>query len=219
MAQVSVREVLPQMSMPTTPVIMGWVVVFQVGLLISYLLSTDARITDPLFLLYPFIWINASLLALLRTDRPVGSTRRRIGAGVVAISYFGMLGYFGGLFGAGVEQMPLHLNWGPPPGYGPALIWDTGTVNLILEPFKVIGYLTLAYFVYATILDAAAGAIPGILGLFSCISCSWPIIGTIATSLFGSSSAVAAFAIGNSYGVGTLVFVSALALLYYRPLV
>ena len=139
MAQVSVREILPQVSVPSTPIIMAWIVVFQVGLLISYVLSSGARITDPLFLIYPFVWIDASLLALLRTDRPVGSTRRRLGAGVIAVGYFGLLGYFGGLFGASVEQMALHLNWGPPPGYGPALIWDTGTVNFILEPFKVIG--------------------------------------------------------------------------------
>ncbi len=219
MAEVSVvnwsRE---QFQAPSAVTILAWVVLFEVGLVSSYVLVTDAIITDPLVLIYPFIWIDASLLALLKTDSPVGSTRNRLTAGLLGIGYFGLLGYFGGLFGPGVDQMALHFNWGPPPGYAPALIYDNGAINLVLEPFKVVGYLTLSYFVYATVLDAAVGAIPGILGLFTCISCSWPILGTIATTIFGSTSAVTAFALSQSYGIGTVVFVSALALLYYRPL-
>ncbi|MDZ7850840.1 MAG: hypothetical protein U5K70_08640 [Halodesulfurarchaeum sp.] len=203
---------------PTTAEILAYVVIFEIGLVVSYVLATDAIITDPLVLIYPFVWIDASLLAFLKTDRPVGSTRGKLTAALVALGYFGLLGYFGGLFNTGVEVMAPHFNWGPPPGYAPAFIYDNGLFNLVLEPFKVVGYLTLAYFVYATVLDAAAGAIPGLLGLFSCISCSWPILGTIATSIFGSGSAVTAFALSQSYGIGTVVFVSALALLYYRPL-
>lgn len=212
------RNFLPPQERPSKAVLVAWLVIFEVGLVLSYVLTTDAIITDPLFLVFPFVWIDASVLALLWTDRPTGSTRNRLLAGGVAGAYFLVLGYFGGLYGAGTEQMAMHLNWGPPPGYGPALLYDSGALRLVLEPFKVVGYLTLAYFVYATVLDAAASAVSGVLGLFTCLSCSWPIVGTIATSVFGSGSAVAAFAIGNQYGLGTLIFVSALALLYYRPL-
>jgi hypothetical protein len=219
MDSTAVGERFPRPERPSTGVLMAWLVVFEAGLVVSYVLTTDAIITDPLFLVYPFVWIDASVWALLRTDRPTGSTRARLIAGVIAVGYFLVLGYFGGLFGVGTEQMPMHLNWGPPPGYGPALIFDSGDLFLILEPFKVVGYLTLAYFVYATVLDAAAGAVSGLLGLFTCVSCSWPILGTIVTSVFGGGSAVAAVATGNAYGLGTVIFVSALALLYYRPLV
>ena len=195
-----------------------WLLTFQVGLVISYVLATDAIITEPLFLVYPFVWIDASLLALLRADVPSGSPGRRLLAGAIGTGYFLLLGYVGGLYGPGMEPMALHLNWGPPPGYAPTLLYDSGSFQLLLEPYKVVGYLTLSYFVYATVLDAAATAVSGVLGLFTCLSCSWPILGTVATTVFGSGSAVAAVATGNAYGIGTAVFVLALALLSYRPL-
>ncbi|MBS3760095.1 DUF7546 family protein [Halodesulfurarchaeum sp.] len=196
-----------------------WLVFLETGLVGSYVLTTDAIITDPLVLIYPFVWINASLLAVYKTNRPVGPVQKRLGAGTIALGYFVVLGYFGGLFGTGAESVALHLNWAPPPGYAPALLFENELFKLVLEPYTVIGYLTLAYFVYATVLDAAAGAVPGLLGLFSCLSCSWPILGTIVTSIFGSGSAVTAFALSQTYGIGTVVFVTALGLLYYRPLI
>lgn len=202
----------------STGTLLLWLLFFEIGILGSYVMTTDAILTDPLVLLYPFIWINASLLAIAKTDRPVGSTRARIVAGLIGIGYFGVLGYFGGLFGTGTTSLALQLNWAPPPGYAPALLFENESLKLVLEPYKVIGYLTLAYFVYATVLDATAGALGGLLGLFSCLSCSWPIIGTVATSIFGSGSAVTAFALSQSYALGTVVFVTALGLLYYRPL-
>lgn len=202
----------------STATILLWLGFLEIGLIISYVFTTDAILTDPLVLLYPFIWINASVWALLETQRPVGSTRKRLAAGGLAVGYFLVLGYFGGLYGTGTTALSLQLNWAPPPGYAPALLFENEAVKLVLEPYKFVGYLTLTYFVYATVLDAAAGVVGGIVGLFSCISCSWPIIGTVATSIFGSGSAVTAFALSQSYGIGTVVFITALGLLYYRPL-
>lgn len=199
-------------------IVLLWMGFLEIGLLISYVFTTNAILTDPLVLLYPFIWINASIWALLKTQRPVGSTRKRWIAGGLAVGYLLVLGYFGGLFGTGTTAVALQLNWAPPPGYAPALLFENEAIKLVLEPYKVVGYLTLSYFVYATVLDAAASAVGGLVGLFSCISCSWPIIGTVATSIFGSGSAVTAFALSQSYGIGTGVFITALALLYYRPL-
>lgn len=199
-------------------ILLLWLVFLELGLIISYVFTTNAIITDPLVLIYPFIWINASLWALIKTQRPVGSTRKRVAAGGLAVGYFIALGYFGGLFGPGTTGLSLQLNWAPPPGYAPAMLFENETIKLVLEPYKLVGYLTLSYFIYATALDAAAGVASGILGFFSCLSCSWPIIGTVATSIFGSGSAVTAFALNQSYGIGSIVFVTALALLYYRPL-
>ena len=213
-----VRERLPRFASPSTGVVLLWLVVFEVGLVVSYVLTTDAIITDPLFLVYPFVWIDASLLALLRAEVPSSPLRRRVLAGAVGTGYFLVLAYVGGLYGLGMESMALHLNWGPPPGYAPTLLYDSGSFQLLVEPYKLVGYLTLAYFVYATVLDAAATAVSGVLGLFTCISCSWPILGTLATSLFGSGSAIAAVATGNAYAIGTVVFLLALGLLAYRPL-
>ncbi|MFB6094020.1 MAG: hypothetical protein ABEJ77_03670 [Halanaeroarchaeum sp.] len=216
-APVFTRRRRPRVSRQTVALLSGLVAV-EAALLVLYAVTSDGIITEPLVFVYPFVWIDASILALLTTDRPSGTTRHRVAAGLIGVAYFGVLGYFGGLFGAGHGMIPLHVNWTLPPGYGPVLLYDGSLVRLVLEPFKVVGYLTLAYFVYATILDATAGAISGLVGLFSCVSCTWPILGTIATSIFGSGSAVAAFALSQSYGLGTLVFLSALALLYYRPL-
>ena len=182
-----------------------------------YVLTANVEITDPTMFVYPFVWIDASMLALLTTDPPQGSTRQRVVGGIIAGGYFLLLAYFGGLFGAGSGGVAFHVNWGLPPGYGPAVLYNGSSLMLVLEPFKVIGYVTLAYFVYATMLDAVAGAISGLIGLFSCVSCTWPILATIASSIFGSGSAVAAFALSQSYALGTVVFLSALALLYYRP--
>jgi hypothetical protein len=71
--------------------------------------------------------------------------------------------------------------------------------------------------VYATVLDAAGSAVTGVLGLLSCVSCSWPVLTSIATGLVGGSSGVAAAVSNGSYGLSTLVFVVTVGLLYWRP--
>lgn len=193
------------------------VVGFELLLVGTYLAVRDVRITDPLVLVYPFLWIDASLLALLTTTPATGSRRQQFVALGVAVGYFLVLGYFGGLYGIGSGTVPLHVTWSLPPGYGPAVLYDGALLRVALEPYKVLGYFTLAYLVYATVLEATGTAVSGIVGLFSCVSCSWPIAGTILTSVFGGSSAVGAFALSRSYGLSTLVFLSAIALLSYRP--
>jgi len=104
-----------------------------------------------------------------------------------------------------------------PPGYSPRLFYDGGVISLTLAPYKVVGYGALAYLVYVTVLDAAGTALSGVVGLFSCISCTWPVIGTIAAGVFGSSSALATAAMNQAYPLSTLVFLSAVALLWWRP--
>ena len=88
---------------------------------------------------------------------------------------------------------------------------------MTLIPYQVVGYATLAYLVYARVLEATGTAITGLLGLFSCVSCAWPVVGTAVAAVFGSGSAVYAFALAESYGLSTAVFVSAVALLTWRP--
>ncbi|MFB6080496.1 MAG: hypothetical protein ABEJ81_05820 [Haloferacaceae archaeon] len=187
-------------------------------LAVTYVAVRDVVITNPLVLVYPFVWIDVGLLAVATTNPASGTGRQRLAALAIAAGYFLALGYFGGLYGPGGGMTPLHVNWTLPPGYGPTVLYDGSLLRVVLEPYKVVGYLSLAYLVYATVLDAAGAAVSGVVGLFSCVSCSWPILGTVLTSVLGSGSAVAAFALSRSYGLGTLVFLSAVALLYYRPL-
>lgn len=201
--------------------ILGWLAALaflEAAILFWYFATSGGTITRPIVFVYPFLWIDASLLALLAYDPPTGSRRARLVAAAVGLGYFVVLGYFGGLWGFGGEAVPFHVDWALPPGYGPAALYSGPYLRIVLEPFKVIGYLTLTYFVYATVVDATAGAISGIIGLFSCVSCTWPILATIVSSIFGGSSAIAAVALSQSYGLGTVFFLTALALLFYRPL-
>jgi len=180
-----------------------------------------AGVADPLtfawVLLQPIVWINAGLLAVLTTRPPPASTRRRYVGLAVGAGYFLVLSYFGGLLGAGIGSGLVDVNWALPPGYSPRLFYDGALLRLALEPYKVVGYAALAYLVYVTVLDAAGSALSGVVGLFSCVSCTWPIIGTVAASVFGGSSAVAAAAMDQAYPLSSLVFLSAVALLWWRP--
>ena len=70
---------------------------------------------------------------------------------------------------------------------------------------------------YATVLDAARSAVTGVLGLLSCVSCSWPVLASLATGVAGGGSGLAAAVSTGSYGLSTVVFVATVALLYWRP--
>ena len=64
-----------------------------------------------------------------------------------------------------------------------------------------------------TVIDATGSAAAGLLGLFSCVSCSWPIL----VSLLSGGSPFLTAALQVSYGVSTLVFLLTAGLLYFRP--
>ena len=180
-----------------------------------------AGVADPVtfavVLLQPFVWIDVALLAVLTTRPPSTSARRRWGGAVLAAGYFVVLAYFGGLIGPGTGTGLAGVNWVLPPGYSPRLFYDGALLAVTLEPYKVAGYAALAYLVYVTVLDAAGAALSGVVGLFSCVSCTWPILGTVAAGLFGGSSAVASAAMDQAYPLSTLVFLSAVLLLWWRP--
>lgn len=191
-------------------------VAVQALILLAYYARPD--VVPSLFPVYPFVWIDVALLALATTTPPAGSRRRRLVAAVVAAGYFLVLAYFGGLVAAGAGTAPLQVNWSLPVGYSPMLFYD-GAVFLAVMPYELVGYLALAFLVYVTILDAAGAALSGVVGLFSCVSCTWPVLGTVAASVFGGTSQLTAAVYRLSPGLSTLVFVSAVALLWWRPTV
>ena len=210
----------------------GLVVNSEIILTFVYLVLADVTVTEWRYLLYPFVWINVSAWALVRT-KPVArarhSTRTRYLGAAVGVAYFLLLAYVGGLLSQGVgfhhpggaavadhHALGWRLAW-LPPGWGPALLYSGMTVQLTLMPYKVVGYVTLAYLVYATVLDAAGSAVSGVLGLVSCVSCTWPVLASIAAAVAGSGTAVAAMANEWSYALGTLAFVVTVGLLRWRP--
>jgi len=189
-------------------------------LVVVYFLATPSQVTRPRYVLYPFVWINAGLWAVAHTDLPSSSRRRQIGAGLLAAGYLFVLLVLAGLVGVDPAGNPaklvgLSVEVGSPGWSRLRLVLPAA--HLTLVPFRVVGYLALAFLVYATLLDAAAAAVTGALGLVSCLSCTFPILASLAAGLLGSSAVLTGALYAYSLDISTAVFLTALALLYYRP--
>jgi len=197
------------------------VVNFELVILWTWLLTTSFQFDSLLGMrqiVYPLVWINVGLWALWRTTPAPTTRRRRVLAGALAVGYFVVLAYAGGLIGPATRSTAdPTLSFGPPPGFSPALLYDGSLLKLTVLPYKFVGYLALAYLVYATIIDAAGSAISGVLGLLSCVSCSWPVAASLLSSVLGSGTAVGSAALGYSYDLGVVVFLLTIGLLSWRP--
>lgn len=170
------------------------------------------------FYLYPWIWLNVALFAILRTRVSQAPIRRRLAATAIAGGYFLVLAYAGGLVGLGGTGSGLRVALESlPPGWSPALMYDGTALTIILLPFKVVGYLGLAYLVYATVLDAAGSALGGMLGLFSCVSCTLPVVAGLLSGVIGGTGGLVTAAYGQSYALSTVAFVLTVGLLTWRP--
>lgn len=199
----------------------GLVLAVESLVVLAFAVASDVRpasLSAVRLWIYPWVWINVSVWAVLRTSPADAPTRTRRLAALAAVVYFGVLAYAGGLVGHAHGPTPLRVVWATvPPGWGPVLTYAGDGVSLTLVPYRVVGYLALAYLVYATILDATRSAVTGLLGVLSCVSCSWPVLAALAAGVAGSGSGVAAAVSTGTYGLSTLVFVATVALLYWRP--
>ena len=190
----------------------------EVLLVALYLLLTDVRVTSWSAIVYPFVWINVGLWALVRTDPRPRSTREARIAGAVAAGYLLVLFVVGGLLSTShpeVEGSLLSVSL-VTPGTGPVIAIDTGILQFAAIPFLVVGYTALAYLVYATLLDASGNAVTGVFGLLSCVSCVWPVLAPLLAAVFGSGAVATAVAF-QSRELGTVIFLATVALLYWRP--
>ena len=173
--------------------------------------------------LYPFVWMNVALWGVLRAHTPPASASERAVAALVGVGYFLVLGYVGGLYSVGPTQFTAGVDvhfWSLPPGWSPAILYTVSWLTLALIPYKVVGYAALAYLVYGVVLDASAGGggvMAGVLGLFSCVSCTLPVIAGILGGFLGGASFLVSAAYGQSYGLSTAVFVVTVPLLVWRP--
>ncbi|QKY19188.1 hypothetical protein B4589_001900 [Halolamina sp. CBA1230] len=202
---------------PRTILLWTGILYVEVMALTGYWLFGDTvAVSAPRFALYGLLWINVAIWVFLRTDVPdaSGSTVRR--AGVLAVGYLAVLAYTGGMIGPGGHAHGLSVLW-LPPGWGPAVTYHGEFLRLVLMPARVLGYLALAYLVFVTVLDVSRSAVSGLLGLFSCVSCSWPILASIGTAVFGGGSFVAVATTTYAYDVSTAVFLLTVALLAWRP--
>jgi hypothetical protein len=195
--------------------------------LVGYFALTDAGVQAVRYVLYPFVWINVGVLAVVHVTPPSGDRRARVVAAAVAAGYLLVLGLLSGLIsvdlaallGGGHGHSHAHVHGlqvtMSAPGWGPRVGYAGSVLTLNFVPFRVVGYLALAYLVYAAVLDLASAALSGLLGLGSCLSCL-PIVGSLAAGLAGGTGAVAALS-ALSVDVSTAVFVASVALLALRP--
>ncbi|WP_049981244.1 DUF7546 family protein [Halolamina rubra] len=212
-------EDLPE---PRTVLLWTAVLYVEVMALTGYWLFGDtASVSSPRFALYGLLWINVALWVFVRADVPdVGPSAVRRGA-VVALGYLAVLAYTGGVVAPGIPTTfdytaGFSVLW-LPPGWGPAITFKSQYLRLILMPAKVIGYLALTYLVFVTVLDVSRSAVSGLLGLLSCVSCSWPILASVGTAALGGGSFVAVATTTYAYDVSTAVFLLTVALLSWRP--
>jgi len=193
-----------------------WAVVLNTELLLVllYFVFVRGATTDPVVLGFPFVWLNVAGWVLLRVRPAPAPTRRRAVAAAVAVGYGLVLAYVGGVVGLGGQGTGLRAVLAAPPGFAPSVIYSGATVALVLTPWKVAGYLALAYLVYVTVVDASGGLAGGVVGLFSCVSCVLPILASVVGGAIGAGGALYQVALAQSYGLSTVVFLASVGLLY-----
>jgi hypothetical protein len=201
-----------------------WIALIAVeGLLVlAYFSTTSARVLEPRYVLYPFVWINLGLWAIVRTPIRWADRRTTAVATVLAVGYFLVLGWFTGLLtplpdgptvasGAGAVTIT-----DAPPGWGPRVSVATDFLHVVLVPYRTIGYAGLAVLVYDGVIDAAASTVSGVAGVFSCLGCAFPVVSSTLATVGGSSALIVAVR-AFSVDLSTLAFVIAIGLLAWRP--
>lgn len=184
-----------------------------------YYSLTSLRLAEPRYVVYGLLWIDVSLLVVARARPPSGvpfETRRR--ALAAATAYFGLLAVAGGLVGTGLGEAAqgFRVAW-LTPGWGPAVTYAGEHVSLVLVPAYVTGYAALSYLVYVALLATTRSAVGGILGMLSCVSCTWPVLAGVASTLFGGAGFLSTSAMQLPYDLSTAVFLVTVGLLYWRP--
>ncbi|MFB6199122.1 MAG: hypothetical protein ABEI52_12800, partial [Halobacteriaceae archaeon] len=164
---------------------------------VGYFVLTKSEPSSQIrYLLYPFVWINVGLWAVLRTTPNAENRLHAIIAGGIAIGYFLLVMWIPGQIRLG-SLSPSHLGVGLhhlritwySPGWGPIIAYD-GIVRLYLVPFEVIGYGSLAYLVYANLLNVTRGVLSGALGLVTCVGCTVPVLAPLVGLLGGPASSL-----------------------------
>jgi hypothetical protein len=167
----------------------------------------------------PWVWINVSWWVYRNSSLPDVPLQRRAAGTGVAVGYFLVLAWAGGLVAPGIGDLATGfrvVTYQVPPGFGPALLYSGERVVVNLVPYQAVGYLTLAGLVYLTVVDVAGSVAAGVVGLFSCVSCTFPVIAAVVSGVTGGATFAASVGQG-AYGLSTVVFVVTVALLRWRP--
>lgn len=206
---------------PTTDAavrVLGPLVSIEFLLLAFYFGATHATAISLRYVLYPLVWIDVAVWVVYRTGRVSATTRRRLVAAAVAAAYVLVLAAIAGVIrptpDVPASEYGLRLVGGPP-GWGPAVVYLSSTVQVAAVPYLVVGYLALGYLVYVTVLRTATAALSGVVGVASCVGCGVSIAASLVAGVAGGGSALTAAAYELSVDLSTLVFLVAAAALYW----
>jgi hypothetical protein len=213
----------PPTEWSTAVLVLAAAVVLETALVVGYFLATPATVSTPRYVVYPFVWINAVLWAAIHTDLPRAPRRHHLVAGGISVGYFLLLANWAGLVGltaVGHHPLPesslgLHVGAGSPGWERVRFITRVFYVGFV--PYRLIGYLGLAYLVYAAVLDVTGAVVSGAVGLLSCLSCSFPIVASLVTGVWGGSVTLMSTVYAYSVDISTLAFLVSVGLLYWRP--
>ncbi|WP_416839820.1 hypothetical protein [Haloferax sp. DFSO52] len=213
--------------------VVRWLLILSVAeaaALAVYLLFTPVHVDSLRYVLYPFIWINVGIAAVLVTTPSTPSRRLRLFAGVIAVAYFLVLATLAGLISVNVSALVgsgghMHAAGGHPtgfqfslaaPGWGPRLGYASDAFSVVFIPYRVIGFLALSYLIYAALVETARTALSGTLGVISCVGCTFSLAAGFSAGLAGGTGFLSALRV-LSVDFSTVVFVAAVVLLVYRP--
>lgn len=173
------------------------------GGLVGYTLAVDPVVHSLAQVAYPILWVGTSAAALwLVRDHLPGRSPLPVAVGA---GYTLVLLWTAGLLSHG-HGGGLSVHFGLP-GWGPAVVYGGQLVSLTVVPFLLAGYLTLGVLAASALHTALGTTAAGALGLFACVSCTAPLVASIAGSL-GAGSLAATLSTAQ-YPIATAVFLVA----------
>jgi len=201
-----------------TALLAAAVVALEALLVAGHAWTSPDRVTTLRYAVYPFVWIDAALLGMWVATPPRTTVRRGALAAGVAAAYFGVLALLTGLIdvyppGAAPLAQGWQLSLGPP-GWAPRVAYVSDQFYAYFVPYRVVGYLGLAYLVYVALLDAFRAALPAVVGVGSCVGCALPLV---APGFLGATAGAGATLSGVTVDVSTAVFLLSVGLLAWRP--
>ncbi|WP_340100700.1 DUF7546 family protein [Salinibaculum salinum] len=185
-----------------------------VGVVLGYTLAVDPVVHSLSQVVYPVVWLAASLTVLwLVRERlaDLSPVPLAVGAGYTLV-----LLWTAGLLGSPAGPAGLFVHFGMP-GWGPAVVYTGSFLTVTVVPFLVVGYATLGVLAASALQATLQTTAAGVLGLFACVSCTAPLLAGLAGSLGAGS--VAATISTAQYPLATAAFLlsaGALAVLARR---
>lgn len=173
--------------------------------------------------LIPFVWITISIMAVWYIKPASQNLKYTLLGATISAGYFLLILYLAGMIGHPTTSLDpvtgssgIGVEWQRSLGWGPVVLYSGKWFAATLIPYQLVGYLALAYLIYAAVLDITKSAAAGIIGLVPCPGCAAPLLAPLLAGAAGTSSAFVLL-LAYTYEIATVFFVGAVALLYWRP--